>query len=155
MLKNPPWANSHCRSRGSGMIVERLKYVIWAADMDRAVEFYSRVFSGNVLKQNQIISEVAVANGVIGIHGGGEGTRTWTGLSFQVPDVIAGAAEIVAAGGQLLRRERAVPDPAPHSTPSIQPSTLPSVRNAPFRSGLNAFAREPSPSDVRSHIASE
>ncbi len=96
------------------MIVERLKYVIWAADMDRAVEFYCRVFGGTVLKQNQVISEVAVANGVIGIHGGGEGARTWTGLNFQVPDVIAGAAEIVAAGGQLLREPQPEDNEPPH-----------------------------------------
>ncbi|EDY16058.1 Glyoxalase/bleomycin resistance protein/dioxygenase [Chthoniobacter flavus Ellin428] len=85
------------------MNVERLKYVIWAADMKRAVQFYATVFGGSVLKQNDIISEVAIGNGVIGIHGGGEGKRTWTGLSFQVADVIAGAREIVAAGGQLTR----------------------------------------------------
>jgi lactoylglutathione lyase len=85
------------------MTVERLKYIIWAADMQRAVHFYTTVFGGEVLKQNEIISEVAICGGVIGIHGGGEGGRTWTGLSFQVPDVEAGAAEIVAAGGQLTR----------------------------------------------------
>ena len=96
------------------MIVERLKYVIWAADMDRAVEFYRGVFGGTVLKQNQIISEVAIATGVIGIHGGGEGKRTWTGLSFQVSDVIAGAAEVVAAGGQLLREPQVEDGEPPH-----------------------------------------
>ena len=85
------------------MNVERVKYVIWAADMDRAVAFYRDVFGGEVLKQNEIISEVAVCGAVIGIHGGGEGKRTWTGLSFQVPDVIDGGREVAAAGGQLLR----------------------------------------------------
>ena len=37
----------------SRMNVERLKYVIWAADMKRAVEFYVKVFGGRVLKQNE------------------------------------------------------------------------------------------------------
>jgi len=96
------------------MNVERLKYVIWAADMQRAVSFYSKVFGAAVLKQNEIISEVSVCGGVIGIHGGGEGKRTWTGLSFQVPDVIAGAAEIVAAGGQLVREPQLEDGEAPH-----------------------------------------
>jgi predicted enzyme related to lactoylglutathione lyase len=91
------------------MKVENLKYVIWAADMDRAVSFYTRVFDGVGLKRNEVISEVAICGGIIGIHGGGEGRRTWTGLSFQVADVIAGAAEIVAAGGLLLR------DPQPEN----------------------------------------
>ena len=96
------------------MLVERLKYVIWAADMNRAVNFYSSVFGGEVLKQNEVISEVAIATGIIGIHGGGEGERTWTGLSFQVPDVLLGAAEIVAAGGQLTREPQPENGEPPH-----------------------------------------
>ena len=96
------------------MNVELLKYVIWAADMQRAVDFYAKVFGGAVLKQHEIMSEVGISGGLIGIHGGGEGKRTWTGLSFQVPDVIAGAAEIVAAGGQLVREPQPEDGEAPH-----------------------------------------
>ena len=96
------------------MNVERLKYVIWAADMQRAVDFYAKVLGGTVLKRNEIISEVGICGGVIGIHGGGEGRRTWTGMSFQVPDVIAGAAEIVAAGGQLVREPQPEDGEPPH-----------------------------------------
>ena len=48
-----------------------------------------------------MISEVVVGGVTIGIHGGGAGERTWTGLTFQVPDVVAGAQEVVAGGGQL------------------------------------------------------
>jgi lactoylglutathione lyase len=96
------------------MKVERLKYVIWAADMKRAVDFYAGVFGGRILKQNDIISEVEICGGVIGIHGGGEGSRTWTGLSFQVPDVIEGAREIVAAGGQLTREPEPEDGQPPH-----------------------------------------
>ena len=50
----------------------------------------------------------------IGIHGGGEGKRTWTGMSFQVPDVVAGAAEIVAAGGELKREPQEEDGEPPH-----------------------------------------
>lgn len=96
------------------MQVERLKYVIWAADMSRAVNFYASVFGGKVLKQNDIISEVEICGGIIGIHGGGEGGRTWTGLSFQVPDVIEGAREIVSAGGQLTREPQPENGEPPH-----------------------------------------
>lgn len=103
------------------MIVERLKYVIWAADMDRAVNFYAKVFGGQVLKQNEVISEVAIATGIIGIHGGGEGKRTWTGLSFQVPDVLEGAAEIVAAGGQLTREPQPENGEPPHLAMCVDP----------------------------------
>jgi lactoylglutathione lyase len=51
---------------------------------------------------------------IIGNHGGGEGKRTWTGMSFKVADVIAGAAEIVAAGGQLLREPQPENGEPPH-----------------------------------------
>ena len=73
------------------MKVERVKYVIWAVDPKRAVRFYREVFGGEVLKESEVISEVSICGATIGIHGGGEGKRTWTGLSFQVADVIAGA----------------------------------------------------------------
>ncbi len=96
------------------MTVERFKYIIWAADMHRAVNFYSTVFGGEVLKQNEIISELSICGGILGIHGGGEGTRTWTGLSFQVADVLAGAAEIMAAGGQLVRDPQPEDGEPPH-----------------------------------------
>ena len=91
------------------MIVERFKYTIWAADMPRALKFYTEVMGGTVIKQNEHICELEICQGILAIHGGGEGKRTWTGLTFQVPDVIAGAAEIVAAGGQLSR------DPQPEN----------------------------------------
>ncbi len=96
------------------MNVERVKYVIWAVDMARAVKFYQEVFGGELLKRNDYISEVRIGEGIIGIHGGGEGGKTWTGLSFQVADVIAGAAEIVQAGGQLTREPEPEDDAPPH-----------------------------------------
>lgn len=103
------------------MKVERLKYVIWAADMPRALRFYTQVFEGKILKQNDYISEVSISDGIIGIHGGGQGERTWTGLSFQVADVVAGAAEIVEAGGQLVREPEPEDDEPPHLAMCVDP----------------------------------
>lgn len=91
------------------MRVERVKYIIWAANVDRAIGFYRDLFGAEVLKQNEVISEVSVAGAIIGIHGGGEGKRTWTGMSFQVADVVEGAKEVVSAGGQLTN------DPQPEN----------------------------------------
>ena len=85
------------------MDVERTKDILWAAETPRAVSFYRTAFNANVLRQSDVLSELEIAGAVIGIHAGGEGERTWTGLSFQVADVVAGAREVVAAGGQLLR----------------------------------------------------
>jgi lactoylglutathione lyase len=83
--------------------VERAKYIIWAADTQRAVNFYRGTFEARVIRQGDVISELEIAGALIGIHGGGDGNRTWTGLSFQVADVVEGAREVVAAGGRLLR----------------------------------------------------
>ena len=96
------------------MHVERLKYIIWAADRERAVTFYTTLFNGKVIRENPAVIELEVCNGLIGIHAGGEGKRTWTGLSFQVADVLAGAAEIVAAGGHLLREPQPENGESPH-----------------------------------------
>jgi len=86
------------------MKIERVKYIIWAKNTPRAVAFYQDVFGGKVNRQNEHIAELDICGSTLAIHSGGEDETTWTGLSFQVEDVIAGAAEIVAAGG-LLRHE--------------------------------------------------
>jgi lactoylglutathione lyase len=103
------------------MKVERVKYVIWAADLGRAVRFYHEVLGGEVVKDSDVISEVVVCGATIAIHGGGEGKRTWTGLSFQVADVVAGAKEVVAGGGQLAREPQWEGDQPPHLAMCVDP----------------------------------
>ena len=103
------------------MIVERVKYVIWAADMDRAVRFYCTLCGGRLLKQNSVIAEVEILASVLGIHSGGEGKRTWTGLSFQVPDVIVAAHEVVAAGGSLTKEPEPEDGQPPHLAMCVDP----------------------------------
>ena len=63
------------RAYTGGMNIERVKYVIWAADMDRAIGFYRDLCGGTVLKHNTAIAEVEIKGSVIGIHSGGEGKR--------------------------------------------------------------------------------
>ena len=92
------------------MIVERVKYVIWAADMDRAVRFYCDLFGGRVLRRSSVIAEIEILGACIGIHSGGEGRRTWTGLSFQVPDVVAGGRDVAAAAGAFCAELRSALD---------------------------------------------
>lgn len=103
------------------MKVERVKYVIWAADMGRAVRFYRDVLGGEVVRESEVISEVNVCGATIGIHGGGQGERTWTGLSFQVPNVIEGAQEVVAGGGQLTRDPEPEGEEPPHLAMCVDP----------------------------------
>ncbi len=96
------------------MKVEHTSYVIWAADMDRAVQFYTNVFGATVRQRNDAICTLDIAGSILGIHGGGEGKPTWTGLAFQTPDVVTGAAEVVAAGGTLRREPQPEGDEPPH-----------------------------------------
>ena len=103
-LRVPKWRRGARQRRRNGlpsalMIVERLKYTIWAADKERAVNFYSRVFGAEKTRENSAVTELSVGGGVIAIHGGGEGKQTWTGLTFQVADVVAGAKEVQTEGG--------------------------------------------------------
>jgi lactoylglutathione lyase len=103
------------------MKVERVKYVIWAADVRRAVRFYREVLGGQVVRESEVISEVVVSDATIGIHGGGEGKRTWTGLTFQVADVIAGAREVTAGGGRLEREPQPEGGEPPHLAMCVDP----------------------------------
>jgi len=96
------------------MEVEKVKYIIWAEDMDRCINFYTGLFGGSVTRKNEHIAEVKIGNSLIGIHGGGEGKRTWTGISFQVPDVVEGASELVSAGGKLSREPEPEEGEPPH-----------------------------------------
>lgn len=96
------------------MLVERVKYVIWAADLDRATAFYQKTFGAEALRANTHISELEIAGTTIAIHGGGEGKKTWTGISLQVADVVAGAAEVVANGGGLTREPQEEDGEIPH-----------------------------------------
>ncbi|MGZ0654877.1 VOC family protein [Coraliomargarita sp. W4R53] len=96
------------------MLVEKLKYTIWASDADRAADFYVNCFGARITRQNPHITELEVAGGLIAIHGAGEGGQTWTGLTFQVADVVAGAAEVIAAGGKCARAPQPENGEAPH-----------------------------------------
>ena len=103
------------------LAVERVKYIIWAADMGRALAFYRDILGGTITKESDVISEVEVCGAVIGIHGGGEGKRTWTGMSFQVPDVETGAKEVVAGGGELTREPQWEDGEPPHLAMCVDP----------------------------------
>jgi len=103
------------------MKVERVKYIIWSADLGRATAFYQTAFGAKVERSSEVMVEVVVAGAIIGIHSGGEGKRTWTGMSFQVADVVAGANEVVAAGGGLTREPADEDGQPPHLAMCVDP----------------------------------
>ena len=85
------------------MKVEKVKYVLWAADYQRCLNFYRDLFGGEISFSDETWSEIIIAGATIGVHGGGEGKRTWTGLSFQVDDIRAGIERLKECGGDLTR----------------------------------------------------
>jgi lactoylglutathione lyase len=118
---NKTWREQNILLSIVPMKVERVKYVIWAFDVKRAVQFYCEVFGGEVVKQSDVIAEVAIRGATIAIHSGGEGKRTWTGLAFQVPDVIVGGREVALCGGQLTREPQAEGEEPPHLAMCVDP----------------------------------
>ena len=96
------------------MHVEKLKYIIWAADLPRALRFYTSVFDAEIVRQSEVMADISVAGSNIGIHGGGEGKTTWTGLSFQVADLFAACDALRAAGGAVLREPVDTPEESAH-----------------------------------------
>ncbi|MEM6912315.1 MAG: VOC family protein [Verrucomicrobiota bacterium] len=96
------------------MLVEKLKYTLWAADRERARDFYCGLFGGQVVRENSAVTEIEIAGSTLSLHGGGEGKRTWTGLTFQIADVVAGAARVRAAGGHCPREPQPENGQPPH-----------------------------------------
>jgi len=96
------------------MHVEKLKYIIWAADLGRAAGFYRTVFDAEVVRESEVMAELVIAGSTLGIHSGGEGQRTWTGLAFQVGDLFAACTALKAAGGTVLREPEDTPEEPAH-----------------------------------------
>lgn len=101
--------------------VTKTKYVLWAADWQRAVAFYRDLFGGTVKMESEVWSEVEIANGIIGIHGGGEGKRTWTGLSFQTTDLRSAIEKLKEHGGSLASEPNDTPEDPLHLAMCIDP----------------------------------
>jgi hypothetical protein len=69
----------------------------------------------------EVWSEIVIAGATLGIHGGGEGKRTWTGLTFQVDDLREGIAQLTAHGGSLACPPNDTPEDPLHLAMCIDP----------------------------------
>ena len=103
------------------MRVEKVKYIVWAKNLERAVRFYREVFDAELVRQSEVMAELAIAGSTLGIHSGGEGVRTWTGMSFQIGDLFAGCTALRAAGGTVLREPVDTPEEPAHLAMCIDP----------------------------------
>jgi predicted enzyme related to lactoylglutathione lyase len=96
------------------MKVEKVKYVLWAADWKRCLDFYQNLFGGVRGYESEVWSEIVIAGATIGVHGGGEGKRTWTGLSFQLDDLREGISRLIECGGTLASEPNDTPEDPLH-----------------------------------------
>lgn len=103
------------------MKVEKVKYVLWAADWQRCLKFYHALFGGEITMESEVWSEIVIENAIIGIHGGGEGKRTWTGLSFQLDDLREGIGHLKECGGELTSEPTDTPEDPLHLAMCIDP----------------------------------
>ena len=84
------------------MLPLSLKHVLVATDMQRAVAFYRELFDLEERVVSEWWSELAFGDAIIALHGGHDGSRNLTGLSFQFESVIEAARQIEKAGGRII-----------------------------------------------------
>lgn len=84
------------------MHIQCVKYLLYVQDMPRAVRFYRDVLGLAMRMESQHWSEVALGDAIIGLHGGGDGKRTETMLSFQVADIASALEEVRRGGGAVI-----------------------------------------------------
>jgi len=88
--------------------------------MDRALSFY-QALGAELGTPNPAGCSISIAGATIFVHSGGEGKRTWTGLSFVVEDIRASAETVINAGGQLLKPIEDTPEESAHLAFCVDP----------------------------------
>ena len=82
---------------------QRVKFVLLAANMNRAISFYRDVIGLEELFVGDDWTELHLGDAIVCLHGGHDGSRNPTGLSIQFEDAIAMAQEIAKAGAVILQ----------------------------------------------------
>lgn len=80
------------------MPLKTVKYMLMAADMERAVAFYRDAMGFGEGFTSPHWSELRFGDAVLGLHGGGDGSRNRTGLSLEYDDIATAHAAALAAG---------------------------------------------------------
>jgi predicted enzyme related to lactoylglutathione lyase len=82
---------------------EKVKFMLMAADMKRAVSFYCDVIGLEKVFVSDFWTELRHGDAIIALHGGHDGSRNPTGLSFQFEDVLVKVESIRQAGATILQ----------------------------------------------------
>lgn len=81
---------------------EKVKFMLLATEMNRAVAFYTSALGFDRIFVSDFWSELRVGDAILALHGGHDGSINPTGLSLQFVDVFEAAKRIEAAGGQIV-----------------------------------------------------
>ena len=81
-----------------------VKFVLMAQEMDRAIAFYRDVMGFEESFTSPHWSELRCGDAILGIHGGGDGSRTKSGLSLEYADVAAAFDTAVAGGATAVMK---------------------------------------------------
>ena len=82
---------------------QAVKYVLMAQDMDRAVAFYRDSIGFSVDFISPYWSELRFGDAILGLHGGGDGSRQPTGLSIQYEDVARAYSSAIESGATVIQ----------------------------------------------------
>ena len=81
---------------------QAVKYVVMAKDMDRAVAFYRDTLGFAEDFASPYWAELRFGDAIIGLHGGGDGSRRKTGLSIHYEDVEGAFSLALSNGGAAI-----------------------------------------------------
>lgn len=81
---------------------EKVKFMLLATDMQRAIRFYKGTLGFKEVFVSEFWTELAFGDAILAFHGGHDGSVNPTGLSLQYEDVFAVAERIEKAGGIIL-----------------------------------------------------
>ena len=84
------------------MSLEKVKYMIMAQDMKRAVGFYKSAIGLRVDFQSPDWTELNFGDAIVALHGGWQGGVNKTGLSFQVKNIQEACDNAVKNGGKVI-----------------------------------------------------
>jgi predicted enzyme related to lactoylglutathione lyase len=82
---------------------QAVKYVLMAQDMNRAVAFYRDSIGFAEDFVSPYWSELRFGDAILGLHGGGDGSRQQTGLSIQYENVERAYAEAIESGATAIQ----------------------------------------------------
>ena len=89
-------------SESSKLRPEKVKFMLMASNMNRAVKFYRDVLGLSEIFTSDFWSELSFGDAIVALHGGHDGSKNPTGLSFQFEDVFEAANRIEAGGARVI-----------------------------------------------------